>query len=68
MHACSRKAIINEFRGRWYVDVREYYQKEGEWLPGPRGIALTAEQWKTLSGALPDLERAMESLKKTRSS
>ena len=42
------------------VDLREYYEKNGELLPGKKGIALDIPQWEKLSGAVPDIDTALQ--------
>ncbi|MFH1438288.1 MAG: transcriptional coactivator p15/PC4 family protein [Pseudomonadota bacterium] len=38
------RAIIREYRGRLYFDLRVYYvDNDGEWRPTRKGIALSAE-------------------------
>lgn len=39
---------VREFKGKVYVDIREFYEKNGELLPGKKGISLTPEQWRKL--------------------
>ncbi|XP_059056015.1 RNA polymerase II transcriptional coactivator-like [Achroia grisella] len=39
---------VREFKGKVYIDVREFYEKNGELLPGKKGISLTQEQWRKL--------------------
>ncbi|CAG9785529.1 unnamed protein product [Diatraea saccharalis] len=39
---------VREFKGKVYVDVREFYEKNGELLPGKKGISMTPEQWRKL--------------------
>uniref|UniRef100_A0A1I8BKX0 PC4 domain-containing protein n=1 Tax=Meloidogyne hapla TaxID=6305 RepID=A0A1I8BKX0_MELHA len=36
---------ISSFRGQLNVDIREYFQKDGKWLPGKKGIALSQAQF-----------------------
>lgn len=32
----TRRATINEFKGKWMVNIREYYEKDGRMLPGKK--------------------------------
>ena len=56
----SRQVRISEFRGRKLIDIREYYEKNGEMLPGKKGISLSLEQWKTLLKIADEVNRAIE--------
>ena len=51
---------ISEFRGRKLIDIREYYEKNGEMLPGKKGISLSVEQWKKLLQIADEVNRAIE--------
>ena len=42
------------------MDLREYYEKEGELLPGKKGIALDLAQWEKLVEAVPDINAAVQ--------
>ncbi|KAJ2901879.1 hypothetical protein MKZ38_001312 [Zalerion maritima] len=44
----KRRLTISKFGGRVLVNIREYYEKDGEMLPGKKGISLTTEQWETI--------------------
>ncbi|TMW44142.1 hypothetical protein DOY81_010779 [Sarcophaga bullata] len=55
-----RQVRISEFRGRKLIDIREYYEKNGEMLPGKKGISLSVEQWKTLLQIADEVNRAIE--------
>lgn len=38
LQLASKKYVsISEFRGKKYVDIREYYEKDGKSLPGKKG-------------------------------
>ncbi|KNC27683.1 RNA polymerase II transcriptional coactivator [Lucilia cuprina] len=56
----QRQVRINEFKGRKYVDIREFYEKNGESLPGKKGISLTLQQWKKLLEVADEVTRAVE--------
>lgn len=42
------------------MEILKYVQKDGEDKPGAKGIALTAEQWQTLSGNVSEISKAVE--------
>lgn len=42
------------------VDIREYYEKGDELLPGKKGIALDLTQWDRLVAAVPDINAAVK--------
>ena len=42
------------------MDLREYYEKDGELLPGKKGIALDLPQWDKLVEAVPDVNAAIQ--------
>uniref|UniRef100_A0A182JQS8 Transcriptional coactivator p15 (PC4) C-terminal domain-containing protein n=1 Tax=Anopheles christyi TaxID=43041 RepID=A0A182JQS8_9DIPT len=44
----NRKITVNEFKGKVYVGIREFYNKDGQDMPSKKGISLTVPQWKTL--------------------
>ncbi|KAJ5150982.1 RNA polymerase II transcriptional coactivator KELP [Penicillium canariense] len=55
-----RRVTISEFRGRTMVSVREYYEKDGQELPGKKGISMSIEQFSALVELLPDLEQTLQ--------
>lgn len=61
-HKCSPKGsvCIRIYQGAALVDIREMYEKDGEELPGRKGISLTPEQWTDLKGGLDVLDSAMQ--------
>lgn len=42
------------------VSIREYYEKEGEMLPGKKGITMTLEQYGVLVSLLPGIEAELK--------
>eukprot|EP00775_Hariotina_reticulata_P004659 gene4659-4912_t len=57
----SRQVTVSEFKGTWYVGVREYYQKDGKMLPGQKGISMSREQWAKLQAAMGALTDRLQS-------
>jgi len=55
-----RMVKINEFRGKVFVDIREYYEQDGELKPGKKGISLSAAQYQKLKDIIPDVDEALK--------
>ncbi|GLI65550.1 hypothetical protein VaNZ11_009112, partial [Volvox africanus] len=55
----NKRLSISRFQGRLSVDLREFYEKNGEMLPGKKGIALSPPDWATLSSHLHDVDAAL---------
>ena len=43
-----RRVTVNTYKGTVFVNIREFYEKDGKQLPGAKGIALSVEQWEEL--------------------
>lgn len=41
------------------ISIREYYEKDGTWLPGKKGINMTLEQYGALMGVIPAVDREL---------
>ena len=54
----SRKKInFIEFKGQKFVNIREYYEKDGEVLPGKKGICLKEEEFETVKQILSKVDK-----------
>lgn len=56
----KRKVTIQDFKGRTFVSIREFYTKDGKELPSSKGISLTQEQWLAFKKIVPDIEQAIQ--------
>ncbi|CAF0705118.1 unnamed protein product [Brachionus calyciflorus] len=61
MLAKNRFISVSEFKGKAYVNIREYFEKDGKSLPGKKGISLSVEQWENLK---KNIEKIDADLKK----
>ena len=57
----TRRVSVGEYRGRKHVSLREFYLKDGAWLPGKKGINLSVEQWRCLKAAAPRVTARLRS-------
>eukprot|EP00192_Tetraselmis_astigmatica_P012357 CAMPEP_0117650156 /NCGR_PEP_ID=MMETSP0804-20121206/1386_1 /TAXON_ID=1074897 /ORGANISM="Tetraselmis astigmatica, Strain CCMP880" /LENGTH=427 /DNA_ID=CAMNT_0005456003 /DNA_START=206 /DNA_END=1489 /DNA_ORIENTATION=+ len=48
----AKRVAVRSWKSQVFVDVREYYQKDGDWLPTKKGISLPVAQWKQLKAAM----------------
>lgn len=60
--ARMRFATVSEFRGKVLVSVREYYEKDGNMLPGKKGISLSLEQWNALKDHIDNIDEAVRKM------
>lgn len=57
-----KRATVREFKGKIYVDLREFYDKGGEILPGKKGISLKLEQWSMLKRVMDEIDAEVSNL------
>lgn len=55
----ARRVTVSDFKGKKMISIREYYEKDGEWLPGKKGITMTLEQYAGFVSVLPGIETAL---------
>lgn len=55
----TRRVSVGQFAGKKLVDIREYYEKDGEMFPGKKGISLTVDQFQLLKEHIPDIEEEL---------
>lgn len=56
----TRRVGISNFRGKSYVNIREYYEKDGQMLPGKKGISLPIDQWKSLCALVDNINNELD--------
>ncbi|XP_015763952.1 PREDICTED: RNA polymerase II transcriptional coactivator KIWI-like [Acropora digitifera] len=60
--ADRRKISVREFKGKVYVDIREFYESDGELKPGKKGIMLQISQWEKLKEHIDDVDEAIKQI------
>lgn len=60
--AGKRFVKLREFKGKMYIDIREFYEKNGEMLPGKKGISMTPEQWRKLLSLSDEINETLSTL------
>jgi hypothetical protein len=56
----NKRVSISSFKGKAMVNIREFWEKDGEWLPTKKGISLTKDVWKTFKKLVKDIDQALE--------
>ncbi len=51
------KITVNQFRGQWYVHIREYMQDQdtGEWFPTKKGMSIKSEYLDVVTAILTNV-------------
>ncbi|KAJ5286913.1 ssDNA-binding transcriptional regulator [Penicillium angulare] len=55
-----RRVTVSSFRGKNMVNLREYYEKDGQELPGKKGISMPVAQFAAFLKILPDIEEVLK--------
>lgn len=53
---------VRPFKNMILIDIREYYEKDGELKPGKKGISLQAAQWHQLKENLDLIDEKIQRL------
>ena len=56
----KKRVTVSKFKNTVLVDIREYYEKDGEMLPGNKGVALTMDAWEALKKILPEIDAQLQ--------
>jgi hypothetical protein len=54
-----RFAGIRTFKNRGMVDIREFYEKDNIMAPGAKGLAMSSEQWHTVTSGMVSINEAL---------
>lgn len=53
---------VRSFKGKVYIDIREFYEKNGALLPGKKGVSLTPELWRKLLSLSDEITSTLSSM------
>ncbi|KAJ9577286.1 hypothetical protein L9F63_006125 [Diploptera punctata] len=56
----NRFIKVREFKGKVFIDIREYYEADGELKPGKKGISLSTTQWQKLKNVMSEVDDAVK--------
>uniref|UniRef100_A0A1I7TDI6 PC4 domain-containing protein n=1 Tax=Caenorhabditis tropicalis TaxID=1561998 RepID=A0A1I7TDI6_9PELO len=56
-----RYATVSNFKGKQYVNIREYYidKNTQKMMPSKKGISLNKAQWANLKDLIPEIDRKL---------
>jgi hypothetical protein len=58
--AKMRFVNVSEFKGKAYVNIREYYEANGKTMPGKKGISLSIDQWENLKKHIANIDKDLK--------
>lgn len=56
----KRRLQVSDFKGQNFINIREFYEKDGKTLPGRKGIALNIEQYAAFIALMPEIEAVLK--------
>jgi len=59
----KRRATVRSFKGAALIDIREFYEKDGDEFPGKKGISLSPDQWEDLKRNMRNIDNLIAKLK-----
>jgi hypothetical protein len=54
---------VRKFKGQVLIDLREFFDKNGETLPTKKGISLTPENWDKIKKNISAIDQAIKNSK-----
>ncbi|XP_050294881.1 RNA polymerase II transcriptional coactivator [Anthonomus grandis grandis] len=58
----NRFVKLSEFKGKVYINIREFYNADGDLRPGKKGIMLTTEQWQRFKASVNEIDEELKKL------
>ncbi|XP_021900471.1 RNA polymerase II transcriptional coactivator KIWI-like [Carica papaya] len=55
----NRRVSVRNWQGKTWVDIREFYVKDGKQLPGKKGISLNIDQWRVLVNHVEEIDEEL---------
>jgi Transcriptional Coactivator p15 (PC4) len=50
---------VSEFKGKPLINIRDYYERDSEVLPGKKGVVLNVDQWKLIKEKIGEIDEAL---------
>ncbi|KAM3187959.1 hypothetical protein ACTXT7_001281 [Hymenolepis weldensis] len=62
----KKYVCVRSFRGRTFVDIREYYEDkaDGALKPGKKGVSLNCDQWENLKNLIKNIDDDIQNVAK----
>ncbi|KAI1706429.1 transcriptional coactivator p15 (PC4) domain-containing protein [Ditylenchus destructor] len=57
----NKYVSVTEFKGTPYVNIREYYEKDGKLLPSKKGISLNRAQYTDFKKVISEIDEMLNS-------
>ena len=59
----KKRVTVHKFKGQLKIDIREYYEDNGEMKPGKRGLSLNLDNWNKLKEFMEQIDEAIDNIK-----